>query len=88
MNNHNDAAEHIVGKRVVERTKKNYKCKLNTIKVYLANLLDETGEPLEGLIDGDGELILPLEASIVESIFGWLSTNTDLPKKARRGRCA
>ena len=86
MNNHNDAAEHIIGRRVVERTKKNYRCKINTIKIFLANLLDEYGEPVEGLIDDDGDLILPLDASIIESMFGWLSTNTDLPKKARRAQ--
>jgi len=85
-NNHTCAAEHIVGKRVVDRTKRNYTYKLNIINVFLATLTDEFGDPIENLIDEEngGQMILPLDSDIVEQIFGWLSTNTDLPKRARR----
>ena len=86
MNNHNNnAADHIIGKRVVDRTRKNYQYKLNTLKIFVGSLTDDHGEPLDGLIDEDGEFILPLPANIIEQIFGWLSVNTDLPKRARRG---
>ena len=73
-NNHTGAAEHIVGKRVVDRTKRNYTYKLNTINVFLATLTDEFGDPIENLINEENsQMILPLDSDIVEQIFGWLS---------------
>ena len=79
MNNNNiAAAEHVIGPRIVEKTKKNYRGKLNTIKVFLS------ASYLLNLYVVNNNIVLPLEDAIVKELFGWLSRNTDLPKKNRR----
>ena len=78
LNNSVAAAEHAIGKRVVPKTVKNYIGKLNVLKIYLASKSDNQ------LFDGDGNISLPLSTLMIQDIFGWLSTNTDLPKRNRR----
>ena len=62
-------------------TKGNYKGKLNTIKLYLLNLPNA-----RRVIDRENNIIVPLAVPIVKALFGWLSTNTDLPKQKRGTR--
>jgi hypothetical protein len=76
------AANHVIANRVVAKTKCNYRGKLNTIKLYLL-----TCQNVELLISLDNKIIVPLSSDVVKGLFGWLSTNTDLPKK-KRGRRA
>ena len=78
VNNSVAAAEHTIGKRVVPKTIKNYMGKLNILKIYLATKSDDS------LFDLDGNIALPLPTLLIHDIFGWLSTNTDLPKRNRR----
>ena len=77
VNNSVAAAEHTIGKRVVPKTIKNYMGKLNILKIYLATKSDDS------LFDLDGNIALPLPTLLIHDIFGWLSTNTDLPKRNR-----
>ena len=74
-----DAANRIVGKRVAPGSIKSYKEKINTIKVYLVT------ENLQHLIYDSGNIIVPLPDDIMRGLFGWLSKNTDLPKKKTKG---
>jgi hypothetical protein len=78
INNSVAAAEHAIGKRVVPKTVKNYIGKLNVLKVYLATKNDSA------LFDSDSNISLPLSTLLIQDIFGWLSTNTNLPKRNRR----
>jgi hypothetical protein len=71
------AAEYIVDQRIVNGTKSNYKSKLNVIKVFLAS-----SEFSNELVDD--EISVPLTDDAVKSLFGWLSVNTDLPRKRKR----
>ena len=72
-----DAANHIIGNRVVNGTKTNYRVKLNTIKLYLLSRPDSNE-----LIDNNN-IMSPLSTEVVQSLFGFLSINTDLPKNQR-----
>jgi hypothetical protein len=38
----------------------------------------------DDLIDSNNNIIIPLSSEVVKSLFGWLSKNTDLPKKWKR----
>jgi hypothetical protein len=69
------SAERMVGLRVCGNTKKNYGAKLNTMKIFLHK------EKLYHCMDSSGEISVPLPDQIIKQLFGWLSTNTDLPKK-------
>ena len=71
-------AERMRSKRVKDKTKGNYSGKLNTIKVFLLtnNFAVHIGER--------NEIIVPLPDAVLKQLFGWLSVNTDLPKKSRR----
>lgn len=70
------AADNVIGKRVGKKSKANYNGKINTIKEFLATEYPNT-------LDDANNIILPLERHIIEKLFGWLSTNTDLPKRKR-----
>ena len=70
------AANHIVANRVVPGTKSNYRGKVNTIILYCISRPDH-----DSLFNERNDLICPLPADVVKALFGWLSTNTDLPKK-------
>ena len=74
------AAAQIVDRRIVEGTKSNYRGKLNTIKLFL--LQHPQGELY---LNEDEDVIPPLGDQVLKEFFGWLSKNTDLPKKNRRG---
>jgi len=91
MNNNNihiDAADHIISKRVCRKTSYGYRGKLNHIKLFITTLSADDEYRDLMLFDENGELIIPLPQNVIEKLFGWLSTNTDLPKKARRSRAA
>ena len=72
-----DAASYIIERRIVEGTRSNYRGKLNTIIGFIRQ-----AHPY--LRRDDGSLVIPLPRQVIEELFGWLSTNTDLPKL--RGR--
>jgi hypothetical protein len=80
------AAARIVGMRVKDVSKKNYAGKLNTIKLFLLERTPDAAENQlrSACLDVDGTIIVPLDFSIIEKLFGWLSVNTDLPKRGRR----
>ena len=72
------AASRVVGNRVGPKSKVNYRGKMNTIKIYLISRDDRNT-----LLEGNNDIIVPLAHEVVKSLFGWLSKNTDLPKKKR-----
>ena len=72
------AANRVVGNRVGPKSKVNYRGKLNTIKILLI-----TREDRNALLDGNNDIITPMVDEVVKSLFGWLSKNTDLPRKKR-----
>ena len=76
------AANIIHGKRINLRSQRNYQGKINTIKVFLLSRPDEYSH----LIQEDGTILVPLSSECVKDLFGWLSINTDLPKKNRRSQ--
>lgn len=71
-------AEHVRSKRVRDKTKMNYRGKLNTIKLFLLSQ-----EEYSVHLDGD-KIVVPLPEAVVRNLFGWLSVNTDLPKKRKK----
>jgi len=72
------AANRVVGNRVGPKSKVNYRGKLNTIKIYLISREDR-----HALLDGNNDIVTPMEDEVMKSLFGWLSKNTDLPRKKR-----
>ena len=73
------AAKYTCGRSVVEGTKGNYCGKVNTMKVFFLSwgykdCLDTSKEGIN----------IPIRNEIVEELFGWISINTDLPKKRKR----
>jgi len=75
------AAENTCGRSLVEGTKGNYRGKLNTMKVFFLS------RGYEDCLDTSKEGInIPIRNlnEIVEELFGWISVNTDLPKKRKR----
>lgn len=80
MNSMDEVAQHMRSKRVGKKTKGNYSGKLNTIKVFLLS------NGYQEYVTNDGQVNIPLSDDIIQRLFGWLSVNTDLPKKARRQR--
>jgi hypothetical protein len=73
------AAEYTIGRRIVEGTKDNYRGKINTMKLYMMD------KGLFHLIDQQtNNIIVPLPDDIIQDMFGWISTNTDLPLQSRR----
>ncbi len=73
------AADHIYALRVGTRSTKNYMSKINTIKAFLIS----TGHQ-----DASRDVIVPLSLDVIKHIFGWLSTNTQLPNRNKRTRLA
>ena len=67
-----DAADHIYRLRVAKRSIKNYESKVKTIKSYIIH---------EGISPNEQSITIPLDLSTVKRLFGWLSTNTSLPKR-------
>ena len=75
------AAEYTIGRRIVEGTKDNYRGKINTMKLYMM----DKGLTMFHLIDQQtNNIIVPLPDDIIQDMFGWISTNTDLPLQSRR----
>jgi hypothetical protein len=35
-------------------------------------------------VDNSGNILVPLPEEVIKQLFGWLSTNTDLPKKGKK----
>jgi len=77
-NTNRASAERMVGLRVCGNAKKNYGAKLNTMKIYLNN------EQYFECFDNSGNILVPLPEEVIKQLFGWLSTNTDLPKKGKK----
>ena len=76
MNSNIAAAKALVDARVCQNTKSNYISKWHRMRNYLLS------SNVEGALFDDTEenLIQPLSTNALESLFGWLSTNTALPK--------
>ena len=72
------AANHIVELRVVEKTKGNYRGKIRQIIKYLNLTTQSKNRWIRG-----NEIRIPLSDAIIKQLFGYLSMNTDLPKKKR-----
>jgi hypothetical protein len=72
------AADEIVANRVVRKTARNYVGKLNTIKIFFAS------SNIPGVLNESNEIVVPLSREVIVDMFGWLSNNTDLPKRNRR----
>jgi hypothetical protein len=74
-NNFNDAANMVIDKKISETTKKNYRGKLNVIKIFFLS------DPKYSSCLVNEDIVVPIEESFLKELFGWLSTNTDIPKK-------
>lgn len=72
-------ADNVIGKRVCDKSKANYLGKIRIMKEFLAKQPE-----VDRLINPQGDVILPLPRFIIERLFSWLSTNTDIPKKNRK----
>jgi hypothetical protein len=77
MDRYTEAFERLVDLRVKESSKKNYKAKINRIKIFLLEKCPE-------MLDAHNDIVLPMSEEITMKLFGWLSSNTDLAKKGRR----
>ena len=67
-----NAADHIYHLRVAKRSIKNYEYKVKTIKSYIT---------YEVISPNEQSITIPLDLSTIKRLFGWLSTNTSLPKR-------
>ena len=72
------AANHIVELRVVEKTKGNYRGKIRQIIKYLCLTAQSRSRWIRR-----NEIRIPLSDAVIKQLFGYLSINTDLPKKKR-----
>jgi hypothetical protein len=71
-----DHTERVQSLCVLNSSQKNYEGKLNAIKVFLRS------NGLEHLIDGENNIMVPLDYNTVLSpLFSWPSTNTELLKR-------
>ena len=80
MSNHANIANAVINLRVTKDTKRGYGGKLkNIILLFLLshNFTDYVN-------DNSSEICRPLSYEAVLGLFGWLSTNTDLPKGAKK----
>jgi len=75
------SAQVILSNRLVKDTRAGYESKIKTIIMYF-----RTREQFQHLVHQSGELALPLPISAVESLFGFLATNTALPRRGRKKR--
>ena len=78
MSHNLQAANHVLSKRVVVKTKSSYRGKLKNILKYLQSNLNYRRWIR------NGEIKVPLSEEVIKSLFGYLSTNTDLPKKKKK----
>ena len=76
MNANLAAAAHVVGRKVTNKTKLNYKSKIKIFRSFLS----EKEEYRLHLVEDD-DFNLPLPDDAVKEFFGWLSTNSELPKR-------
>jgi hypothetical protein len=82
-------ADSVVGNKVIANTKDGYRSKWNTFKQFLLSnnplLLNDENEVT--IFDRfDNNLLTANDGEVLKAFFGWLSVNTDLPKKQRRAR--
>jgi hypothetical protein len=75
------AADFAIDQRILTGTKKGYRSKLTTMTIYLMqrgfyNLIDESNKAP----------VVPLPHDVIKDMFGWLSTNTDLPFREKRNK--
>ena len=76
MNANLAAADHVVGRKVTNKTKLNYRSKIKILKSFLS-----TKEEYRLHLTEDEDFNLPLPEDGVKEFFGWLSTNSELPKR-------
>jgi hypothetical protein len=76
MDRYSEAFERMVDLRVKNSSKKNYKAKLNRIKIFLLEKYPE-------VVDNQNEIIVPMSEDVTMKLFGWLSSNKELAKKGR-----
>jgi len=76
MNANLAAAAHVVGRKVTEKTKLNYKSKTKLLHGFLL-----TKEEYRTYALNDEDIRIPLPDDALKEFFGWLSTNAELPKK-------
>ena len=69
-------------RRVQVGTQKNYKGKLNTVKIFFLTNVERYGK----YIGSDGELLPPLEPPDLEELFSFLIVNVDIPMRGRGRR--
>ena len=73
------AADYVMNKRLDEKTRKSYRGKIATMRIFLMehrlfNYLDEENR----------SVVVPLPLQVVQDLFGWISTNTDIPLRSGR----
>ena len=73
------AADYVMNKRLDEKTRKSYRGKIATMRIFLMehrlfNYLDEENR----------SVVVPLPLQVVQDMFGWISTNTDIPLRSGR----
>ena len=68
------ASEYTTGKHLNKKTIKGYQSKLNTMSVILLK------HDLHEYLDPESsKSIIPSPNNVIEDLFGWISTNTDIP---------
>jgi hypothetical protein len=73
------ASEYTIGKRLNKKTIKGYQSKLNTMSVILLE------HDLHEYLDPESSKpVIPLPNNVIEDLFGWISTNTDIPLRFRK----
>jgi len=77
------AADYVMNKRLDEKTRKSYRGKIATMRIFLMehrlfNYLDEENR----------SVVVPLPLQVVQDMFGWISTNTDIPLRSGRKNLA
>ena len=73
------ASEYTMGKCLNKKTIKGYQSKLNTMSVILLK------HDLHEYLDPESSKpVIPSPNNVIEDLFGWISTNTDIPLRFRK----
>jgi hypothetical protein len=79
MFNHANTANAVINLRVTKDTKRGYGGKIKNIILFLLS-----NNFAEFVNENTSEICRPLSYRAVMELFGWLSTNTDLPRGAKK----
>lgn len=79
MSIHANTANAVINLRVTKDTKRGYGGKIKNIILFLL-----TNNFANYVNENSSEICRPLSYEAVMELFGWLSTNTDLPKGAKK----